>query len=71
LESVIVKVGKLMGGISKPWLRDWWAQDALEIARASVSAGLEALNGTGEGEKKVRYLFASEITRLGRTEWKE
>jgi uncharacterized protein YbjT (DUF2867 family) len=71
LESVIVGVGKLMGGISKPWLRDWWAQDALEIARASVSAGLEALNGTGEGEKKVRFLFSSEITRLGRTEWKE
>lgn len=70
LEAPLVGIGKSLGWISKPWLRDWWAHDAEEVARASVSAGMKALKGTGEeGQQKVRMVSAKDIIRLGRTEW--
>ena len=72
IEVMVGKVGGVMGCISKPWLRDWWTQDATEIAKAAVNAGMRALKGTeGEGQEKVRILGGKDIIRLGRTEWEE
>lgn len=72
LESMMGAVGNLAGWVSKPWLKDWWSQDALEIARAAVKASLTALEGTEpEGQEKVRIMTGKDIIRLGRTEWKE
>ena len=72
LEAPVAAIAKSLGWISKPLLRDPWAQDGQEVARASVSAAMAALKGTGEeGQQKVRYLSAKDIIRLGRTEWKE
>ncbi|KAL1955742.1 hypothetical protein VTO42DRAFT_8140 [Malbranchea cinnamomea] len=71
LEYAIRGIGNVMASISKPWLSDWWAQDASEIARAAVSAGMKALEDTGtEGQQKVTILNGKDIIRLGRTEWK-
>lgn len=68
-ESVLRGFACAMGAVNKPWLRDWWAQDASEVARAAVQGGLNALEGKGpEGEKKVSVLTAKDILRLGRTE---
>jgi hypothetical protein len=54
--------------ISSHYLKDWWSQDADVIAKASVSAGLKAVNG--EVPSKVWVLKAADIVRLGRTDWK-
>ncbi|WEW58258.1 Protein fmp52, mitochondrial [Emydomyces testavorans] len=71
-ESIVGTIGNAAGWVSKPWLKDWWAQDALEVARAAVSAGLTALKGTEpDGQQKVRILTGKDIIRLGRTEWKD
>lgn len=71
-EAVAQGVTNMMGWISKPWLSDPYAQNATEIARASVSAGMKALKGTDEESKqKVWFLHGKDIIRLGRTEWKE
>ncbi|OJD19311.1 hypothetical protein AJ78_00760 [Emergomyces pasteurianus Ep9510] len=70
-EGVVRGIAGLAGRISKPWLKDWWSQDAEEIAKAAVSAGVRAWKGEGEGGKeKVVVLDGSDIVRLGRTEWK-
>ncbi|OJD27508.1 hypothetical protein ACJ73_01095 [Blastomyces percursus] len=54
-EAVVRSVAA--GWVSKPWLRDWWSQDAEEIARAAVRAGVRAWKGEGEeGGKKVVML---------------
>ncbi|PGH08198.1 hypothetical protein GX51_01352 [Blastomyces parvus] len=70
-EGVVRSVAAVAGWISKPWLKDWWSQDAEEIARAAVNAAIRAWKGQGEeGKKKVVVLNGSDIVRLGRTEWK-
>ncbi|KAK2736892.1 Protein fmp52, mitochondrial [Myotisia sp. PD_48] len=69
LEGVITGIGNLAGWINKPLLRDWWSQDASEIAKASVNAAMQALKDTDSS--KVRYLSAADIIKLGRTEWEE
>ncbi|KAI1006155.1 hypothetical protein K3495_g2067 [Podosphaera aphanis] len=45
---------------------DFWAQDAIVVARAAVSAGKQALE-SDKGD--VWQLAQSDIVRLGRTEW--
>jgi hypothetical protein len=52
--------------ISSHYLKDGWAQDADVIAKASVSAGLKAVNG--EVLSKVWVLQGADIVRLGRTD---
>lgn len=71
-EVIMGKFGGLLGYVSKPWLRDWWMQDASEIAKAAVNASMRALKGTaGEEQEKVKILGGKDIIRLGRTEWEE
>ncbi|KKZ63376.1 hypothetical protein EMCG_02377 [[Emmonsia] crescens] len=67
-EGVLRGIAGMAGWVSKPWLKDWWSQEAEEIAKAAVSAGVKAWKG--EGEEKVVVLGGSDIVRLGRTEWK-
>ncbi|EAS35978.3 protein FMP52, mitochondrial [Coccidioides immitis RS] len=72
IEGMVGVIGNAAGWLSKPWLKDWWSNDAVEVARASVSAGLAALKGTEpDGQQKVRILAGKDIVRLGRTERKE
>jgi uncharacterized protein YbjT (DUF2867 family) len=47
---------------------DFWAQDAAVVAKAAISAGLQAL---GDDMPKLWELGMSDIVRLGRTEWKD
>jgi len=71
-QSVVNGLAGLTGFVSKHWLRDWWAQDALEIARAAVNAGVRAWEGKGtEAEQAVTVLEGKDIVRLGRMEWKD
>lgn len=65
-EFVVRKIAGFAGALSNG-LKDFWAQDDEVVARAAVSAGLEALNGKGE---KVLLVGQSGIVKLGRTEWK-
>lgn len=65
-EAGLRKLANLMGAISGGALKDFWAQDADVIARAAVSAGLQA----AERDEKVWIVGQSDVIRLGRTEWK-
>ncbi|KAF2139386.1 uncharacterized protein K452DRAFT_232551 [Aplosporella prunicola CBS 121167] len=67
-EFVVRKVAGLAGAFANG-LKDFWAQDALVIARAAVHAGL--LCARGEREDGVWELAQADIVRLGRTEWKD
>ncbi|OAX82571.1 hypothetical protein ACJ72_03076 [Emergomyces africanus] len=49
VEGVVRGIARVAGSVSKPWLKDWWSQDAEEIARAAVSAGVRAWKAVGEG----------------------
>lgn len=70
-EAVMRFVADFMGKIHSK-LKDMWAHDADVIARASVKAGLLALEGKApEGSDKVWELGGNEILRLGRTEWND
>lgn len=68
-EFAMQKLAGFVGGVLGNHGKDFWAQDAQVIARAAVSAGLQALGEDGKGVK-VRELGQAEIVRLGRTEWK-
>jgi len=65
-EAVFRKVAGAMGSVSNV-LKDFWAQDADVVAKAAISAGLQALEG---GKPKVWEIGQAEIIKLGRTEWK-
>lgn len=65
-EAALRKLANLMGSISGGALKDFWAQDAEVIARAAVSAALQA----EQREEKVWIVGQSDVVRLGRTEWK-
>ncbi|EEH38418.1 NAD dependent epimerase/dehydratase family protein [Paracoccidioides lutzii Pb01] len=70
-EGLLRGIAGVAGWINKPLLKDWWCQDAEEIARAAVSAGLKAWKGEGgQGQQGVIVLDGKDIIRLGRTEWK-
>jgi len=70
-QPVVNGLAALTGFVSKRWLRDWWTQDVLEIARAAVNAGVRAWEGKGEeADQAVTILEGWDIVRLGRTEWK-
>ena len=64
-ESALRFLASVMGGV-RPVLKDFWAQDADVIGRATVAAGLKSLAGEGE---KVWRVDQGTIVRLGRTEW--
>lgn len=68
-EAVIRAVAAGLGAINTHWFKDGWAQDADVIGRAAVAAALKA--EAGEIKDKVWVLGASDIIRLGRTEWKD
>ena len=67
-EAILQTIAKGMGAISKPWFKDWWAQDVDIIGRAAVAAGMQCLEG--KREEGVWVVNQSDIIRLGRTEWK-
>ena len=60
-EGVFRSLAKTLGGLGNGF-KDL-AQDAVVIARAAVTAGLQ-------GKKGVTVLEQADIVRLGRTEWK-
>lgn len=63
-EAVVRTIAKALGLISKPWLKDWWAQDVDVIGRAAVAAALECCEG--KREKGVWVVGQADIVRLGR-----
>lgn len=65
-EAVIRRIADVFGAVSGGRLKDFWAQDADVIARASVRAALKAKAGEYDGNGKVTYLHAKEIMELGR-----
>jgi len=67
-EWVVRKIAGGAGMLGR-WAVDFWAQDKDVIAKAAVSAGLQALEG-GEKVPKVWELGQADIVKLGRTEWK-
>ncbi|KAK2627166.1 hypothetical protein QTJ16_003132 [Diplocarpon rosae] len=66
-EAFFRNVANGLGAISGGVLKDFWAQDAEVVARAGVSAGLQALQGD---KPKVWVLSQADVVRLGKTEWK-
>ena len=67
-EAILRSLAHAMGLVSKPWLMDWWAQDVDTIGNATVTAGLQCLEG--KREKGVWEVGMSDIIKLGRTGWK-
>ena len=65
-EAALRKLANLMGAVSGGALKNFWAQDADVIARAAVSAALQA----EQREEKVWVIGQSDVIRLGKTEWK-
>ena len=56
-------------GLGKVWspLKDAWAQDADVIARAAITAGLEAGAGRGKGDERgVWVLGQKDVVELGK-----
>ena len=66
-EAFIRKVADMAGAVSGNRLKDFWAQDADVIARAAVTAGLQAAQG--KVNEKVWILGQPDIIRIGRTEY--
>ena len=58
-EAVLRKIAGGLGAISSHYLKDGWAQEAEDIAKAAVNAGLKALNG--EAPSKVWVITGREI----------
>ena len=69
-EAVLRTIAQWAGKLSSPWLKDFWAQDADVIGRATVAAARMAVEGKAP-EGGVWYVTQSDIVRLGRTDWKE
>ena len=65
-EFALRSIAQVFGHVG---LKDFWAQDADIIAKAAVSASLQALQDSAS-KPKVWTLGQSDIVRLGRTEWK-
>lgn len=65
-EAGLRMVANFMGAVSGGVLKNFWAQDAEVVARAAVSAALQA----EQREEKVWVVGQSDVIRLGKTEWK-
>jgi len=65
-EAGLRMIANAMGAVSGGLLKDFWAQDAEVVARAAVSAALQA----EQREEKVWTVGQSDVIRLGKTEWK-
>lgn len=65
-EFAVRKLAGLFGALGNAF-KDPWAQDADVIAKAAVSAGVQALKG--DVEQKVWVVGQSDIIKLGRTTW--
>jgi hypothetical protein len=65
-EAGLRMLANFMGAVSGGMLKDFWAQDAKVVARATVSAALQA----EQRDEKVWVVGQSDVIRLGKTEWK-
>ena len=66
VESVFRGIAKGLGGVSKKWLTDWWAQDVDVIGRAVVVAAVQCAESKREpGIWQIEY---TQINKLGRSE---
>ena len=65
-EAGLRMLANFMGAASGGMLKDFWAQDAEVVARATVSAALQA----EQRDEKVWVVGQSDVIRLGKTEWK-
>jgi uncharacterized protein YbjT (DUF2867 family) len=65
-EAGLRMLANFMGAVSGGMLKDFWAQDAEVVARATVSAALQA----EQRDEKVWVVGQSDVIRLGKTEWK-
>ena len=66
-EAAIRGIAKGLGSISKA-LTDFWAQDADVVGKAAVAASIQCIEG--KRDEGTWVLSQRDITRLGRTEWK-
>ncbi|KAI4167643.1 MAG: hypothetical protein LQ343_007061 [Gyalolechia ehrenbergii] len=48
VETALRIIANALGMISKPWLKNWWAQDVDLIGRAAVAAALQCAEGKRE-----------------------
>lgn len=65
-ESVFRGIAKGLGGVSKKWLTDWWAQDVDVIGRAVVVAAAQCAES--KREPGIWQIEHAQITKLGRSE---
>lgn len=65
-EAVLRGIAKGLGGVSKQWLTDWWAQDVDVIGRAVVVAAIQCAES--KREPGIWQIEQSQIIKLGRTE---
>jgi uncharacterized protein YbjT (DUF2867 family) len=65
-EAGLRMLANFMGAVSGGMLKNFWAQDAEVVARATVSAALQA----EQRDEKVWVVGQSDVIRLGKTEWK-
>lgn len=65
-EAVFRGIAKGLGGVSRKWLTDWWAQDVDVIGRAVVAAAIQCAES--KRESGICQIEQSQIIKLGRTE---
>lgn len=65
-EAAMRKLATFAGAVSGGLHKNSWAQDAVIIARAAVSAELQAL----KREKKVWMVDQADVMRLDRAKWR-
>ncbi len=65
-EAVFRGIAKGLGGVSRKWLTDWWAQDVDVIGRAVVVAAIQCAES--KREPGIWQIEQSQIIKLGRTE---
>ena len=63
-ENVAGAVANFMGAVSKGFLKNSWAQDAVVVARAAVAAGIQCISE--EKKDPVWQVDQAEIVRLGK-----
>lgn len=63
LDGVVRGAAWLSGVISGGHLKNIWAQEADDIGRAAIVAGLEAVTGGGPD---IRYVGQADIVKLGK-----
>lgn len=64
-EYVLRGIAKGLGGVSRKWLMDWWAQDLDVIGRAAVVATIQYAES--KREPGIWQIEQAQIIKLGRT----